>query len=179
MKSNNITIGKTLSELFFLSNQLFRNQPLFFASIFHSYHDYRSQQENYAYLTDQAQISRLLSDAIRFPKNTYVFYFRSTANQSVLRNDIHDYLQQVIFTANQEDLYLSTFIARVKESQNLHPRDKQYILDYASETGGFDALVELVFRVLRITILQSVQHLPLNSKRQTSSAVRVLPVNRR
>ena len=149
MDGNVLTLGRALSSLRNLARNQYRTQEQWFADLLRSYHDDKADQREEAdYLTAQPTVSKISKDKIPLPNDIYIWY---TTQDDLLRQDMRAYLDKVIVTAKQRQLYRQTLDKLVDDSTNLAPDDKTYILGY-SAVAEADQIAELLYRMMHILI---------------------------
>ena len=145
------TLGNLLNWLYTASKPYTHSQLCFFAEIFSGYcHQMAQLYDSNAWQPNQSMVSKLMHDQLSLPWRLRQYYILD--NSTHLRDDVKHYLCKVISTAMQREYHLTNLQAFVQGCTNIHPEDKSYILQY-TDVDGEDALVELLYRTLRILLV--------------------------
>ena len=149
MKStSDISLGVMLSVIYKIDKKHFGSQVLFYSIIWRSYHRMRSESELIEWMTCQSIVNEIMRSVHDLPDEQYRFYVEDDEH---LREDVDCYIREVIKTNRQYKEHHEQMLSLVVNSNNLDPKDKQYILDYIYVPTDMQ-LFELMFRMLYVLI---------------------------
>ena len=145
------TLGNLLCWLYATSKPYTHSQLCFFAELFSGYCQQMAQlYDSNTWQPNQSMVNKLMHNQLSLPWRLRQYYILD--NSTHLQDDVKHYLCKVISTAMQREYYHTNLLTFVQECTNVHPEDKAYILQYA-DAAGEDALVELLYRTLRILLV--------------------------
>lgn len=145
------TLGKCLTALYMLSKKYHRSMPVFFRTIFGSYHCLMGDlMHEDRWLTNQSAVSHIMSDQNGLPWEMRKYYILCDGDAH-LRLDVQQYVRSVVQTAYQRNTHLAVLDTMIEQSTNLEDEDKAYILSYR-EVDSSNQLAECIFRALRTLI---------------------------
>lgn len=155
-KTNHISLGTCLLTLYGLSHNCYKNQVSFFKDVFPTFHRNMSARCNFEYELNQARVSQILRGRELLPRDACILYMGSNGD-AALRFDVESYLAIATASHKQKAMHLQELLALVRDSNNLDPIDKEYILSCADNENSEQVLHELLFRMLHILIREPLQ----------------------
>ena len=99
---------------------------------------------------NQSTVSRIMRDNQGLPWSMRQYYFWDNGDVR-LRQDVQQYVQCVVQTAQQRTAHFTSLTDLVKQSANLFADDREYIMTY-HDVESSNQLAELIFRILRTLI---------------------------
>lgn len=146
----NISLGLMLNTVYKMSDKQYKNQSIFYARFWGSYHQMRSEKESIDWMTNQSMVSGVLRSMHDMPDEQYQYYTDDEGDDHI-RADVQRHLGAVVRTCRQYNTYHDTLLSLVECSNNLEYEDKQYILAYTNVDED-KRLEELMYRMIYILI---------------------------
>ena len=137
--------------LYTLSKQYCHSRLVFFRLLFGGYHKLQGELAyEEAWLMNQSTVSRIMCDnqGLTWPMRQH---YLGDKGDVCLRQDVQQYVQCVVQTAQQRTAHFTSLTNLVEQSTNLFADDREYIMTY-HDVESNSQLAELIFRLLRTLI---------------------------